>query len=202
TGLRNRRFLEQTIGADLELAARGHGDLIVLMIDLDHFKSVNDTYGHAAGDAVLAELARLLPSIFRSSDAIIRWGGEEFLVVGRFVDRTRAGELAEKLRHAVASHRFQLPDGTVLHKTCSIGFAAWPFSPAHPHALDWERVVDLADGALYAAKHNGRNGWAGVVLAPGQPDPLRAAETFRTDPAAAIDGGLVLVESSLELAWK
>jgi diguanylate cyclase (GGDEF)-like protein len=202
TGLRNRRFLEQTIGADLELAARGHGDLIVLMIDLDHFKSVNDTYGHAAGDTVLAELARLLPSSFRSSDAVIRWGGEEFLVVVRFVDRACAAELAEKLRHAVASHPFQLPDGTVLHKTCSVGFAAWPFSAALPHALEWERVVDLADSTLYAAKHNGRNGWAGVVLAPGQDDPLRAAETFRTDPAAAIEAGMVLVESSLQLVWR
>jgi len=160
TGLRNRRFLEQTIDADLELAARGHGDLIVLMIDLDHFKSVNDTHGHAAGDAVLIQLAQLLMRTFRSSDHVVRWGGEEFLVVIRFVDRAHAAELAEKIRHAVASHPFTLPDGTILPRTCSIGVAVWPPPAGEPHALTWERVIDRADDALYAAKRGGRNAWA------------------------------------------
>jgi diguanylate cyclase (GGDEF)-like protein len=159
TGLRNRRFLEQTIGADVELAGRGHGDLIVLMVDLDHFKNVNDTHGHAAGDAVLVDLAVLLLETFRSSDVVVRWGGEEFLVVVRFVDRAHAGELAEKLRAAVAAHPFTLPDGTILRRTCSIGVAVWPHSPSSPHALPWERVVDLADAALYEAKRSGRNAW-------------------------------------------
>jgi len=157
TGLRNRRYLEQTIDADLEIAARGgvERDLVILMVDLDHFKSVNDQYGHAAGDAVLVELARLLQHTFRTSDHIIRWGGEEFLIVVRFVDRAIAAELAEKLRAAVAEREFALPDGTVLHRTCSIGFAVWPFVPA----VSWERAVDLADAALYEAKRGGRNKW-------------------------------------------
>jgi diguanylate cyclase (GGDEF)-like protein len=147
----------------VELAGRGHGDLIVLMVDLDHFKSVNDTYGHAAGDAVLIDLAGLLLRTFRSSDAVIRWGGEEFLVVVRFVDRAHAGELAKKLRHAVATHPFALPDGTILHRTCSIGVAVWPHSPSSPHAVSWERVVDLADRALYEAKRGGRDAWRSAV---------------------------------------
>lgn len=158
TGLRNRRFLEQTIAADLELASRGHGDLIVLLVDLDHFKSVNDTYGHAAGDAVLVALADLLRRTFRSSDSIVRWGGEEFLIVVRFVDRNEARDLAEKLRAAVAGHAFVLPDGTVLERTCSIGYASWP-------ALDgtsFEHVIDRADTALYAAKRGGRNACVGA----------------------------------------
>lgn len=159
TGLHNRRFLEQSIGADLELAARGHGDLLVLIADLDHFKSVNDTYGHAAGDAVLVQLARVLLETFRSSDVVVRWGGEEFLVVVRFVARARAGELAEKLRAAVAGHPFALPDGTVLQRTCSIGVAAFPHSGSPAEPLAWERVVDLADAALYEAKRSGRNAW-------------------------------------------
>jgi diguanylate cyclase (GGDEF)-like protein len=156
TKLRNRRFLEQAIGADLELASRGHGDLIVLLADLDHFKSVNDTYGHAAGDAVLAELAQLMVHTFRTSDYIVRWGGEEFLIVVRFVDRSTASELAEKLRAAVAAHPFVLPDGTVLRRTCSIGFASWPAGQS------WEGTVDLADAALYAAKRGGRNASVGA----------------------------------------
>ena len=160
TGLRNRRFLEQTIGADLEIAARGNDrDLIVLMVDLDHFKSVNDQHGHAAGDAVLVQLAQLLLHTFRASDCVVRWGGEEFLIVVRFVDRSHAAELAEKLRSAVAAHPFIIPDGTILRRTCSIGFAPYPFTRANPQAFDWERVVDLADGALYKAKHSGRDAW-------------------------------------------
>ncbi|HEV7768138.1 MAG TPA: two-component regulator propeller domain-containing protein [Thermoanaerobaculia bacterium] len=158
TGLRNRRYLEQTIDADLEIAARGgvERDLVILMIDLDHFKSVNDQYGHAAGDAVLVKLAQLLLRTFRASDAVVRWGGEEFLIVVRFVDRACAAELAEKLRSAVEDHPFVLPDGTTIQRTCSIGFAAWPLQ-----GLSWERAVDLADAALYRAKNGGRNAWAG-----------------------------------------
>ena len=171
TGLRNRRYLEQTIGADLAIAARTEGeDLIFLLVDLDHFKSVNDTYGHEAGDAVLVQIAAILRANFRTSDAIVRWGGEEFLVVVRFVDRARGGELAEKLRAAVEAHRFALPDGRTIARTCSIGVAAWPFSRGAPEALTWHQVVGRADTALYAVKESGRNGWreiaSGDVLAP------------------------------------
>jgi len=197
TRLRNRRYLEQTIGADLEVAARGGSDrdLIILMADLDHFKNVNDQYGHAAGDAVLAALARLLQQTFRTSDSIIRWGGEEFLIVVRFVDRAYAAELAEKLRVAVAAHPFAIGEGTILRRTCSIGFAAWPFSRTHPHAVDFEHVAGLADAALYAAKHGGRDAWAGVTLADDD-DPIGAAEAFRQDPDRAAAGGAVIVERS------
>jgi len=161
TGLRNRRYLEQTIGADLQLAARGHGDLVVLLVDLDHFKQVNDTYGHAAGDAVLVQLAELLRRTFRASDHVVRWGGEEFLIVVRFVDRMTAAEPAEKLRRAVAANIFVLPDGTALHKTCSIGYAVWPSGDA-----DWDRVVDRADAAMYAAKRGGRNACVSAEILP------------------------------------
>jgi diguanylate cyclase (GGDEF)-like protein len=179
--LRNRRFLEQTINADLEIAARGgtDRDLVILMIDLDHFKSVNDQYGHAAGDAVLVALAQLLLHTVRTSDTVVRWGGEEFLIVVRFINRVHAAEIAEKLRSAVAAHSFRLPDGAVIRRTCSIGFAAWPFSQAAPRALSWERVVDLADAALYMSKHSGRDAWTGVLLADMSADPVRAAEAFR-----------------------
>jgi diguanylate cyclase (GGDEF)-like protein len=151
TGLRNRRFLEQAILADVETAHRKREDLIFLLVDLDHFKSVNDTYGHAAGDAVLVQTAQVLRSVFRASDYIVRWGGEEFLVVARFVHRRAVAELAEKLRAAIEAHPFRLPDGTVFQRTCSIGVAAFPGD------LTWEQTVASADVALYEAKRGGRN---------------------------------------------
>jgi diguanylate cyclase (GGDEF)-like protein len=184
TGLRNRRYLEQTMDADLELAARGEGDLVALLVDLDHFKNVNDTYGHAAGDAVLAELARVLRQTMRASDVIVRWGGEEFLIVVRFVGRALAPELAEKVRAAVAAHEFPLPDGTLLRRTCSIGAATWPFSRTDLRAIAWEHIVDLADLGLYAAKRSGRDAW--VAVSSGSGDPATAVELFRSDPAAAV----------------
>jgi diguanylate cyclase (GGDEF)-like protein len=211
TMLRNRRFLEQTIGADLEHAARAHEDgsgagerdLIALMLDLDHFKSVNDTFGHAAGDAVLTVVADILRKTFRRSDSIVRWGGEEFLVVVRFADRARAAELAEKLRAAIAAHPFVLPDGSVLRRTCSIGVAAWPFDVEAPRAVEWTRVLDLADAALYAAKRSGRDAW--VVVAEANPsadaqEAARVAEAFHHDPAQAVAEGLIAASATPRIA--
>lgn len=171
TQLRNRRFLEQALGSDLDLAARRHedgkagdgeADLVFLLLDMDHFKSVNDSYGHAAGDAVLVQAAALLRSVFRASDHVVRWGGEEFLIVARFVDREKAPELAEKVRAAVEAHDFRLDDGILLKRTCSIGFASYPFSTRLPRARGWQEIVEIADLGLYAAKRNGRNGWVGM----------------------------------------
>jgi diguanylate cyclase (GGDEF)-like protein len=157
TGLRNRRYLEQVIGADQQLAERRGEDLVLLLVDLDHFKSVNDRHGHAAGDAVLVQTAEVLRQVFRASDHLVRWGGEEFLIVARFVDRAHGPELGEKLRAAVEAHPFALPavdveHGEVLRRTCSIGVAAWPSPP-----LSWDQVIQEADAALYEAKRGGRN---------------------------------------------
>jgi diguanylate cyclase (GGDEF)-like protein len=164
TGLRNRRFIQQTVDTDAadvrRLHADGEGpsgraDLLFLLLDLDHFKQVNDVHGHAAGDAVLAQVANILRGLFRTGDHVARWGGEEFLVVARFTDRTRGPELAEKIRAAVEAHVFRLPDGTELRKTCSIGFAAYP--NADPGS--WQAAIGVADAALYRAKREGRNRW-------------------------------------------
>ncbi len=152
TGLRNRRFLENVIGSDLALASRGQGDLVVMLCDLDHFKSVNDEYGHDAGDAVLVAVAETLRASLRSSDYAIRWGGEEMLAVVRFVDRRDAGEIAEKVRAAVAARDVTLPDGRVINRTCSIGVAVFPSGN-----LTWPEVLRAADEALYEAKRTGRN---------------------------------------------
>ncbi len=190
TGLRNRRFLEQSFQADLDLITRRHAggdpppnsDLLLFMLDLDHFKSVNDQYGHAAGDAVLVQAAAVLRQCMRGSDYVVRWGGEEFLLLARFVDRSQGAAMAEKIRAAVAGHPFALPDGTVLRKTVSIGYAACPAVPGRMDGMELDTLQRLADTALYAAKRSWRDAWVGVSLRSGMRDG--AVAHFLADPAA------------------
>jgi len=184
TGLRNRRFLTQHIEADVALTLRHYedalqlgapppadADLIFFLVDIDHFKSVNDEYGHAGGDAVLVQMRSRLQPVFREADYLVRWGGEEFLIVARGTSRGHAAELAERARAMVADQPFVLEDGTSVQRSCSVGFACFPLSAAHPRAVEWSTVIALADDALYAAKHAGRNAWAGV-LGTGPDTPL------------------------------
>jgi hypothetical protein len=96
----------------------------------------------------------------------------------------------------VADLPFPLPGGVLLSRTCSIGFSCWPFGTASPHAVAWERVVDLADAALYAAKRGGRNAWTGLILGPSAADPADAVESFRVAPETAIASGAIMVQSS------
>ena len=138
------------------------------------------------------QTAAVLRAAFRAADHIVRWGGEEFLVVARFVDRRDAPALAEKIRTALAAHDFRLGDGTTLKRTCSIGFAAYPFAPHQPRAIPWETVVDVADLGLYAAKRGGRNAWVGLEAGDAM-DPEKALQRFREDPAAAEAEGAVRV---------
>jgi diguanylate cyclase (GGDEF)-like protein len=170
TGLRNRRFVVQTAGHDATLALRQKTDLVFFMIDIDLFKEVNDAFGHHAGDSVLVQMRERLQRVFRESDSLVRWGGEEFLVVARASSRADAPEIAERIRAEIADHPFTLDGGRTITKTASIGFAAFPFWPAEPHAVSWEQVVDLADRALYLAKQSGRNTWRGLAagISPGR----------------------------------
>lgn len=147
------------------------GDLLFFLIDIDRFQHVNDRCGHAAGDAVLRQMPARLAALFRESDHLVRWGGEEFLVVARDSRRAQAKDLAGRARRAVADKPFVLDDGEPLACTCSIGFAALPLLPGQPLALVWEATVGLADAALYRVKAGQRNGWA-TPLAEGRL-PLR-----------------------------
>jgi len=181
TGLSNRRFLTEYLPHDVARVLREYGhaandpappertDLVFLLIDLDHFKAVNDHHGHDAGDCVLNQTADVLRVVCRRSDFIVRWGGEEFLVVSRFVDRFGAAILAERICGAIAMHRFDLGDGLQLEQTCSIGFASFPLLTEYPEEIDWKDVLGVADSALYAAKGRGRDGWVGVCGAEGEP---------------------------------
>jgi diguanylate cyclase (GGDEF)-like protein len=173
TGLANRRFLTEYIEKEVALLHRRYNrlaegpitpdllDLAFIMIDLDHFKTINDSAGHAAGDAVLRQLRDLLKSVSRSSDIIVRWGGDEFLLVARDLSGDGLVELAERIRARVAQHVFEIGEGRVVRTTCSVGFACYPFFREQLDALSWEQVISVADRALYVAKASGRNAWVG-----------------------------------------
>lgn len=222
TGLRNRRFLTQFIGADIALVDRefmhwvkagqefheGHQaadhpwppvapqsqDLIFILLDMDHFKQVNDNHGHSAGDKVLVQLSRLLETTLRDSDYLVRWGGEEFLIVARFCERSEAPEMAERIRQAVSAYRFDLGAGELISKTCSLGYAVYPFYPSQPRALTWEQVVDSADRALYIAKHSGRDCWVGLQAHAGDTDQVNPA--LSKNLASLVAAGAIELVSS------
>ena len=177
TGLKNRYFVEQHMPQDVSLAlsyyrkfkkqseqrAQEKFDLILYIIDIDHFKQVNDQHGHRAGDMVLVQMSKILNQVFRQSDYLVRWGGEEFLVVARSSRRKHAARLAERLRKKVESNRFILAKDLKLSVTCSIGFVVFPLSVKSPESLSWSKALELADYCLYAAKKTCRNAWVGIT---------------------------------------
>jgi diguanylate cyclase (GGDEF)-like protein len=209
TGLHNRRYLAQHIDADVAQAVRRceqhlrtggpapeDADLVFFLIDIDHFKQVNDQHGHAAGDAVLVQMRERLQQAFRQGDHLVRWGGEEFLIVARGTSRHRATDLAERARAVVAGQPFVLDDGSLLHRSCSVGFAAFPPAPEFPTALAWPAVVDIADAALYTVKRSGRDGWLGLVSVHAESaEALRAAAAMPLAEWRAT-GALQMVQSA------
>ncbi|TMD03577.1 MAG: GGDEF domain-containing protein, partial [Chloroflexi bacterium] len=149
TGIYNRRHLEERLQGVLSSARRHHEPAAVLMIDVDHFKSINDSLGHAGGDAVLREVAERLRHRVRLEDVVGRWGGEEFLVLSAIADADAAAVLAERLRAAIADEPFEIEGAGRIRVTVSIGCAAG--------AGDAEALLRQADAALYEAKAQGRN---------------------------------------------
>jgi len=172
TGVRNRRFLLTTIDQDIALVDRSFASeadesrqdsaFVFILFDLDGFKEINDQYGHSAGDLVLFQIRDLLNQACRSSDTLIRWGGDEFLIVAREATRAHVEALAERIRQSVADHLFDIGTSQPVQLTCSLGFACYPFVAANPRLYAWEEVVDIADRALYVAKRHGPNMWAGI----------------------------------------
>ncbi len=157
TGLTNRRHFQLMANAEVQRAQRYQRPVTVGMADLDNFKHLNDTYGHAAGDAVLRAFAQLMRDSFRQSDLIGRYGGEEFAFLFPESTLAEAYIQAERLRQRCAGFDVTLPDGRVVRVTMSIGLA-------DASASSLEVALNRADDALYEAKRNGRNR---VVLAPG-----------------------------------
>jgi diguanylate cyclase (GGDEF)-like protein len=178
TGVWNRRYLEEILTAEAgqvlrnyqrargsEIRKMDHRDLVFLMVDMDFFKEVNDRYGHPAGDRLLQLVAQRLSTVVRKSDVLVRWGGEEFLIMSRSADPSGIPAFCSRILEVMASERFDLGDGITLKKTCSVGWAAYPWSRGAFEAICAEESIALADAALYQAKALGRNQSVGIVAA-------------------------------------
>jgi diguanylate cyclase (GGDEF)-like protein len=161
TLLANRRHLHVLMDTARRDATGFTGAL--LMVDIDHFKHVNDGHGHAAGDLVLVEVARRLLAAVREDDLVVRWGGEEFLIVAARLDTEQTDQLAARILASVGDTPVAV-DGQPLRVTTSIGYACYPLPP-HGVPLPWEQAINLADMALYSAKSQGRNRAVGLVSA-------------------------------------
>jgi diguanylate cyclase (GGDEF)-like protein len=200
TGLANRRGLHEAAQKSTEDTGgvRHAFSGALLLVDIDHFKHVNDGHGHAAGDAALVEVARRLASVVRDNDLVARWGGEEFLIYMPGVAAPQAQALAERVLQAVGAGPVLLPaqagahaqpqpltgaPAKALRVTVSVGYGCFPLPPARL-PLTLERAINLADMALYTAKGQGRNRAVGVTAA-------RADE----------DAALQLIEADFEQAW-
>jgi diguanylate cyclase (GGDEF)-like protein len=202
TELRNRRYISAIIKADVAKVQRVYRDsgtqilmnqdLVFLMVDLDHFSLINEYYGTSVGDQVLVAVANTLRRAVRESDAVIRWGGEEFLVVARNTSRKKAPEIAERIRAGVASQSVETPKGEPLRWTCSVGFAAYPFQASDVSWLGWDRVVELADTCLDVAKKSGRNAWVGI-------QPKMGLERAKHGPRIPRELGRLVDEGVLEV---
>jgi two-component system cell cycle response regulator len=151
TGLRSRRFFEQALGNQGERSAKFGVPVSVLLLDIDHFKSVNDTYGHNGGDRVLVEVTHRLRELVRPGDVVARYGGEEFAVLLPDTTTAQAGEIAERIRRGVSAAPIAVGDSRLHTVTISCGIAGMPA------AGTTEELVLAADRALYAAKHAGRD---------------------------------------------
>jgi diguanylate cyclase (GGDEF)-like protein len=152
TGLYNRRYLWDILPRELIKAERKAAPLALIILDIDHFKEVNDTYGHQAGDLVLMEIARLTKAGIRGSDTAYRYGGEEFVLVLPEITVSVARERAEKIRTAIADMELHHSGKPIRRVTVSLGVA---FYPHHGH--DPDSLLRAADDCLYTAKSNGRN---------------------------------------------
>lgn len=157
TAINNRRFFDQRLKEELERAAREGIRLTCLLLDVDHFKKVNDSYGHQVGDHVLREVAALIRAQLRGSDVLSRYGGEEFAALLSRSGSAEAAEVAERIRHSVAAHGFQAAEGQEFRVTISIGVATYDPSQCDGAKLNGAVLVGHADRALYQAKSAGRD---------------------------------------------
>jgi diguanylate cyclase (GGDEF)-like protein/PAS domain S-box-containing protein len=147
TGLFNRQKLEQTLATEIDRASRANSCFGVIMLDLDFFKRVNDTYGHQVGDEILIEVSNVLRQRSRRTDIVGRWGGEEFMIICPATDLQGAQRLAELIRTKIEQHAFPV----VGEQTCSLGVSC------HQQAEDARSTIQRVDQALYQAKQQGRN---------------------------------------------
>jgi diguanylate cyclase (GGDEF)-like protein len=152
TGLYNHRFFQETVSRDFQRAYRYKESLSCILLDIDHFKNFNDTYGHQTGDMVLNTLGGLIRQIMRGSDLAARYGGEEFALLLYHASAPESFVVGERLRKIVEQHQFRQED-LMLKVTISAGLASFP----HPEIVDAKTLIECADKALYRSKEEGRN---------------------------------------------
>ena len=176
TGIWNRRYLDEILPAEggqvlrnyqramgSDIRKMDHRDLVFIMVDVDFFKEVNDRHGHPAGDRLLQLVAQRLSTVVRKSDVLVRWGGEEFLIMSRSTDPSGTPAFCSRVLDVIASEPFDLGHGIMVRKTCSVGWAAYPWSRGAFESICVEESIALADAALYRAKALGRNQGVGIV---------------------------------------
>ncbi len=209
TGLKNRHYLFDILKPRIENEinslwmektgankrtisdSSGYG---VISIDIDHFKKVNDSYGHDSGDMVLKQFSAGLCETVRQDDVVGRIGGEEFIIFLKGTRENNLFVLAEKIRLHVANSVFKVTDSRDIRITCSLGFVFYPFFKHHPGNMGIDHVFYLVDRALYVAKENGRNLAVKVACAEGDSRDIRLLESITADLNKAIDAGQVLFE--------
>lgn len=197
TGLGNRRYLQRAVGgllaqpagADPQAAAP---QFAFMIIDLDNLKPINDEHGHEAGDSVLVQVADILKRLCGPRDIVVRWGGDEFVMLCHGANLNSAAALAERLRGTVAKQVFRAPAGQAVRTSASIGFSIYPFISASPESVSWQQALAFADAAMYLAKRDRNDwvGWAGTAMAAELPHLQKAMET---DPEALQRQGVLEV---------
>lgn len=185
THLNNRRYLHEYISVVSSnylkklSSALFHGEKRVIsvtntvmgifLIDIDHFKDVNDTYGHTAGDNVLVSISQILKSIIRADDFLVRWGGEEFLIVLNNTNSDYLDRFSKKILQTIQNTPLKLLKDKTINKTCSLGFTQIPFNNNRPDFLTLEQAINLSDFGLYTAKETGRNRAVLIKIKEGAP---------------------------------
>lgn len=153
TELYNRSYLDPFLEKQIEIAGKTKKPVSIIMVDLDHFKEINDNNGHPAGDHVLTIFAQIVLKCIRKTDIIARYGGDEFIVVLPDTDTETARSVAERIRHDVSSAYISPVDGAIISSiSCSVGISTYPVHCDSKHSL-----IKTSDLALYEAKHSGRN---------------------------------------------
>lgn len=194
TGLFNRRSFHEQMqrresSGERRAQSANHVDGFILL-DIDHFKRINDTHGHAAGDAVLIELGKRLSHMSRSDDMVLRWGGEEFLILMRKVDIETLTKLTQRVLNIIGETPV-LFEGKQIHVTASAGFLTLPFSEINEDILNWEKALHLADMALYLGKVHGRNRAYGLQHLKIPYEQIK--HTLETDLSKAIDADYLAI---------
>lgn len=186
TGLLNRRALQEKLRTPHEV---GHDAM--LLLDVDHFKRINDNLGHAAGDDVLVEVSKRLLQVSRESDLVVRWGGEEFLIYLTNTEQSKLPLMAKRMLDVIGSTPIKAGDRDIWI-TATAGFISYPFADLHENQMDWEETLQLADMVLYAGKVHGRNQAWGVMALN---KPFSEVQSLlETDLPGAIEQDAISVE--------